>query len=1088
VLTEAPPTPGREERKVVTVLFADLVGFTARAEQMDPEDVAAVLAPYHARLRSELERRGGTVEKFIGDAVMAIFGAPVAHEDDPERAVRAAVAIRDWVLEAGDLEVRIGVNTGEALVTLGARPVEGEGMAAGDVVNTAARLQASAPVNGVLVGETTYRATDRAIEYRDAPPVQAKGKAEPVPVWEAVAARSRFGEDVPVHARTPLVGRQRELDVLADALARVRQKLEPQLVTLVGVPGIGKSRLVLELFRLVDADPELIWWRQGRSLPYGEGVTYWALGEIAKAQAGILETDPAEDVAEKLARAVADLVAEAAEAQWIESHLRPLVGLGGELAAGDDPRSEAFAAWRRFFEALAERNPLVLVFEDLQWADDGLLDFVDYLVDWATGVPLLAVCSARPELLERRPGWAGGKRNATTVSLSPLSPEDTARLIAGLLEQAVLPAEEQTALLDRAEGNPLYAEEYARLFLESGSAGELSLPETVQGLIAARLDALPAKEKELVQDATVVGKVFWVGPLATIGDHSGHLVEERLHALERKEFVRRERHSTVAGETQYAFLHVLVRDVAYGQIPRAARAEKHRRAAEWIESLGRPEDHAEMLAHHHGSALEFATASGQPVAELAESARLAFREAGDHAAALFAPRNALRLYERALELWPLNDPERPLLLYRRVKAAHESEGAGEEAMDEARETLIVAGEPGLAAEVDAMRSLDLWVQGDRDGSLARLAEAAALVENEPPTRSKATVLAMRARYLMLAGRSEETLQTGAAAIEMAKTLGLDEHRANVLNTLGIAQVHLGRIEEGLGAMGESVSLAERVGSPEVVRAQGNLASVLSELGNLRRSAELHRQARKAAERFGAREPLGWMLAEEAVDFYWSGDWDGALERLESLIPRYEDEPYFMEVPCRVARGLIHLGRGDAAGARDDAERAVEFQSRSQATEPQLLYPAHAFAARAAAEAGDDKRAAELAESALASWRERSHTYLAGAWIPDLAVALVRIGAGGELETISRVARVQTRWLEAAEAYAQGEYQAAAEIYAEMGALPSEAEARLRAAAALVAGGRRAEADAELRRALAFWRSVGATRYIREGEPLRAASA
>jgi class 3 adenylate cyclase len=265
------------ERKVVTVLFADLVGFTSRAESLDPEDVHAILRPYHNRLRQELERHGGTVEKFIGDAVMALFGAPAAHEDDPERAVRAALAIREAMTEEGRLQVRIAVTTGEALVALDARPGEGEGMAAGDVVNTAARLQNAAPVNGILVDQTTYRATRDTIRYREAEPVQAKGKTEPVPVWEAQEARSRLGADV-VQAGPPLVGRRREVDLLADALARSREERSPQLVTLVGVPGIGKSRLVYELYRVVDAEENLTNWRQGRSLPYGEGVTYWALG------------------------------------------------------------------------------------------------------------------------------------------------------------------------------------------------------------------------------------------------------------------------------------------------------------------------------------------------------------------------------------------------------------------------------------------------------------------------------------------------------------------------------------------------------------------------------------------------------------------------------------------------------------------------------------------------------------------------------------------------------------------------------------------------------------------------------------------
>ena len=304
-LTEAPPLERREERKVVTVLFADLVGFTARSERLDPEDVRALLAPYHAHLRSELERFGGTVEKFIGDAVMALFGAPVAHEDDPERAVRAALAIRDWALEQGEeLQVRIAVNTGEALVSLDARPSEGEAMAAGDVVNTAARMQAAAPLNGVLAGELTYRATAQAIEYREAEPVIGKGKSAPIRAWEAVQARSRLGVDVSREPQGLLVGRTRELQLLVSTLARVREERAAQLVTLVGVPGIGKSRLVTELLGAVEQGAELVRWRQGRSLPYGEGVTFWSLAEIVKAEAGILESDTPEEATERLVHAV----------------------------------------------------------------------------------------------------------------------------------------------------------------------------------------------------------------------------------------------------------------------------------------------------------------------------------------------------------------------------------------------------------------------------------------------------------------------------------------------------------------------------------------------------------------------------------------------------------------------------------------------------------------------------------------------------------------------------------------------------------------------------------------------------------------
>src|SRR5215210_2209198 len=694
----------RRERKVVSVLFADLVGFTSRAETLDPEDVEAILRPYHERLRTELERRGGTVEKFIGDAVMAVFGAPVAHEDDPERAVRAALAIRDWVREEGELEVRVAVNTGEALVSLGARPEQGEGFVAGDVVNTAARLQAAAPVNGVLVSEPTYNATARVIEFSELPPVDAKGKAAQVPVWEALEARSRYGSDVVYESRTALVGRDRELDLLTDALARVRQQNAPQLVTLVGVPGIGKSRLVHELFASVDAQPDLIYWRQGRCLPYGEGVAFWALGEIVKAHAGILEGESDERAVEKLRAVVEEAVPEHADADWVLRELKPLVGLSeGETG---DSRTESFAAWRRFFEGLADLGPLVLVVDDLHWADEGLLDFLDHLIDWAADVPILVVATARPELLTRRPGWGGGKPNATTISLSPLTEAETATLVHGLLQRAVLPADVQAGLLERAGGNPLYAEEFARIALERnalGGAEALPLPESVQGLIAARLDALSEEEKALVQDASVLGKVFWLDAVAQLSGVARERAQELLHGLARKQFVQRERRSSLEGDTQYAFMHALVRDVAYSQIPRADRTEKHRRAAAWIESLGRSEDYAELRAHHYVSALE-TLPTGADAPELRRAARLALRDAGDRAASLNAFAAAVRDYDRALELWPEDDPARPRLLLAAAVGRFRAEVWDEEELAAARDALLAVDDQAGAAEAEILRA------------------------------------------------------------------------------------------------------------------------------------------------------------------------------------------------------------------------------------------------------------------------------------------------------------------------------------------------------------------------------------------------
>ena len=555
------------------------------------------------------------------------------------------------------------MTTGEALVALDARPLEGEGMASGDVVNTAARLQAAAPVDGILVDATTFRATDRQITYQPAEPVDAKGKTDPVAVWLVLGPRASFGVDVDQAPVAALVGRERERGLLAGELARTRAEEAPQLVTLVGVPGIGKSRLVWELSELVEADRELVTWRQGRCLPYGEGVALGALGEIVKAQAGILDTDPAEQAAAKLEWAVAGLIGEESEAAWVLKHLASLVGLAGGVELGGDRRVEGFAAWRRFLEALAEQGPAVLVVEDLHWADELLLDFLDHLVDWAAKVPLLIVASARPELLARRPDW-GGKLNSAIVSLAPLSEADTALLVGGLLGQAVLPVEAQTALLARAGGNPLYAEEYVRMLADRGYLNQvggtwrleqdedLPLPESVQGIIAARLDALAAEEKALLQDAAVLGKVGWLGALAALADRPPHVLEERLHGIERKEFLRRERRSQVAGERQYAFRHVLVRDVAYSQLPRAARADRHRRAAEWLEALApdRAEDRAELLAHHWQAALQYATAAGRDTTVLAVPARLALREAGDRALSLNAFVAAARWYQAALEL------------------------------------------------------------------------------------------------------------------------------------------------------------------------------------------------------------------------------------------------------------------------------------------------------------------------------------------------------------------------------------------------------------------------------------------------------
>jgi class 3 adenylate cyclase len=1053
----------RRERKVVTVVFADLVGFTSRAEALDPEDVEAILSPYHKRLRAELERHGGTVEKFIGDAVMSVFGAPVIHEDDPERAVRAALAIRDGIVDDGTLEVRIGVNTGEALVNLDARPDAGEGMVAGDVVNTAARLQTAAPANGILVGEATFRTTERAIEYTEHESVDAKGKAEPVRVWEAVQARSRLEVDVQ-QPRAQLVGRDREVDVLIDALARVRSDRATQLVTLVGEPGIGKSRLVYELFQAVEADPELIWWRHGRSLPYGEGVSFWALGQMVKTQAAILETDAADAAETKLRAAVQEMD----EADWLYSHLRPLVGLGPGGQA-EIQRSEAFGAWRKFFEELAEQRPLVLAFEDLHWADEGLLDFVDYLVDWASDVRILVIASARPELLERRPGWGGGKRNAVTISLAPLAGDDTARLLAALLERAVLPAETQARLLQQAGGNPLYAEEFARMLTERG--GTEALPETLQGIISARLDMLAPDEKALVQQASVIGKTFWLGPLQATSEQS---LEDLLHALQRKEFVRRERRSSVEGDTEYAFLHVLIRDVAYAQIPRAVRARHHLEVARWIEALGRPEDTAEMLAHHYLAALEYERAAVTDEPAVLARALHALGEAGARALSLSAYEACERFTDTALELVEPGTAEWSRLLVLRLRAGWHSRvltaeevSRGEEACAE----LERAGFVEAAGEAGALAAWSAWIRGDLAHAAATIQHAQKLVEGLPPCRTRVVVLNELARQSGLAGRDAEAADISEQALAMATELGLVDLQITALNHRAMARSGLGDRAYEVD-FDRCIELSGEIGFGQgIVRGYGNYASIVYNMGNLAHAFELHEEAFAASERFGIDSGIRWQRAEQVVFDYQAGRWDNAWRGVDELLAEEEERPrHFMDPLLHMLRALLLAARGDlpAALEQDDAQVAL-----SRDLDPQSLFPSLSCSAFVRALAGERETAAERLELLLRLWRDSRNVMFDPS---ELAFAAALLGREADFLAATDDAHT-TRWQEAARTFARGGYADAAEVFSEIGSRTNEAYARLAAAD-----------EANVRRALEFYRSVDAHLYIARAEALLPASA
>jgi class 3 adenylate cyclase len=616
-----------EERRIVSVVFVDLVGFTTQAEKLDPEDVRALLAPYHNAVREELESFGGVVEKFIGDAVMAVFGAPTAFGDDAERAVRAALAVRDRVDG-----VRIAVNTGEALVTLGARPSHGEAMVAGDVVNTASRLQQAAPVNGVLVGEITYRATRGAVEYTVADAVDARGKAEPVEAWIAQRAYAGDGRD---HS-SAFVGRERELALLRDLWNRVVEQRAPHLVTVLGDAGLGKSRLAAEFMR--DVEQRGGFTVRGRTLPYRESSAYGAFASQLKQLCGIFESDPPSAALAKLRDKVGTMV-DAGAADEVAGHLAILIALAPETSVAD--RETLFFSIRVFIEAVARDRPTMLVFEDLHWADASLLDLVELLAARLRDLPILLVVLARPELLDARPSWGGGLSAYSALPLQPLADGDVMQLA----ELVGLPHEAAAT----AAGNPLFIEQLAATLSESTSAEERALPTTIRGLVAARLDALPAQERALVLDAAVGGRTFWRGAIERMVDAEREQLTELLAALERRDLIRRETVSAIEGEQQYTFTHVLIRDVAYDLLPRARRRERHEQCARFLEeSTAEIGEAGAALARHwrdagdNGRALQFFVAA----AEQAERG--------------WAKDRAVTFYREALALVPDDDTRREM--------------------------------------------------------------------------------------------------------------------------------------------------------------------------------------------------------------------------------------------------------------------------------------------------------------------------------------------------------------------------------------------------------------------------------------------
>ncbi len=1099
-LVEAAPATMSEERKVVSVLFCDLVGFTAASEAADPEDVRARIRPYHASLRAELERYGGTVEKFIGDAVMAVFGAPVAHEDDPERAVRAGLRVLEAIAELNDrdptlnLQVRVGIDTGEAVVSLHARPELGEGMVAGDVVNTAARIQAAAPVDGVAVSEETFRQTGRMFVYEPLPPVGTKGKSEPVPLYRAVEARERFGADLIRTQETLFVGREVEKTLLQGLFDRCARDSAFELATLVGEPGVGKSRLCAELFQYVDERSELVRWRQGRCLPYGEGITFWALGEIVKSHAGVFDSDSAEAAAAKLDQ----VLPEAADRDWLRARLLPLLGIDSGQSAS---REESFSAWRRFVEGMAADGAAVVVVEDLHWADEALLDFLSYLAEWAGGVALFLLCTARPELFERHLSWGAGLRNAHTINLAPLSESETSELVEGLLEQTVS-EQVRLAILERAGGNPLYAEEFVRLVADRGlpdTGDGLAFPDSVQALIAARLDTLSPERKSLLQDAAVVGKVFWAGALAAMGDRDEREVELALHELSRKELVRPARRSSMEGETEYAFWHALVRDVAYGQIPRAARARRHLAAAAWIEAKAgeRVEDQADLLAHHYQAALELALATGdtEAVNGLVSSARRMLVLAGDRAAALDA-RAAESFYRRAVELYEEDDPaQAPLLL----KAARTTVAGSQAERDAARAAALYRSAGDELGAAEALLNLSRYVSNRGDDLEQRkyTAEAERLVEGHPPGRVHVLLLTRRAGDEMMAGRGAECIKTVDAAIALADELGETEQIPALLQYRGVARTELG----DLGGLEDLREAIERSLAATQAIAAGigymNLASVTWTAVGATEGLELHETAQALAESHGLVGMVMWSQAESTWMLFDLGRWDEILAVTDELAAVDEDvgsaQSRLLGLPYRA---FVLERRGDPVAAGAVVEQVLP--KAREAADPQLLVPALAAAALVVVARDDEGGALGFVRELLEVTQGRSDPHRA-LFLPELtricaeqgALDLARELADGLTLELGRTGISRTA---AAAVLAEAEgraddalalYEDAAARWHEFGGIPGRAAALLGHGRCLIALDRREEAKDPLTEAHTLFSSMGYEAGLAESESLLA---
>ena len=954
------------ERRVVSILFADLVGFTPFAEERDAEEVRETLSRYFDMTREVIGRYGGTVEKFIGDAVMAVWGAPVAREDDAERAVRAALEVVDVVRSLGPtIQARAGVLTGEAAVTLGAT---NQGMVAGDLVNTAARLQSAAAPGAVLVGEATQRSAAGAIAFEPAGEQALKGKAAPVEAWRAIrVVAERRGRGRSETLEAPFVGRDEELRQLKDAIHSTQREGKARLVSVVGPGGIGKTRLSWEFLKYLDGLVDQVWWHAGRSPAYGDGITFWALGEMIRGRAGLAETDDEATTRARIAATVRQHIHDDTEAAWVETALLALLGLETGVAS-----DQLFAAWRTFFERLAATLPVVMVFEDLHHADKGLLDFIDHLMDWSRTVPIMVITLARPELLERRPDWGVGVRSFASLTLEPLPPADMALLLEGLVPG--LPGPTVNAIVERADGIPLYAVETVRMLLaqgrlvledgtyrpagDLGEAAELAVPETLTALISARLDGLDPEDRGLVEDAAILGQSFSVAGLAAVSGRQPAELAERMGGLVRRELVVLDADPRSPERGQYAFVQALIREVAYNTLSKRDRKVRHLAAARFFESL----DTAELaggLAGHYLAAQRLAADAAEADA-LAAQARIALRGAAERAASLGSHEQALAFLEQALEV--TMDPADRADLHDRARisagqALRPDVGVrhAERAVAERRKTGDRNAIAAAMVEVGRVRRFQL------SDPAAALSLFTAAWEEFSDLHDTAIGVAMMAG-IAAAYRGLNEIDNALPWMErfqpLAERLGILDETVRGILARGSVLSTRGQPREGMILMRGAQQLADANDLRDIEQQARILLTFFEQWSEPATGLALGREGFEIAKRLGSR-PYGFqMLGNSAINALRVGEWAWAGAILDEWLSTQTTAGFWAE--AHADRALLRSLRGEDA-AEDIAEAA---RLRETITDPQFESYELMARATAALAGGDLAGARKLAERAV----------------------------------------------------------------------------------------------------------------------------